>query len=73
MSGRLVEEEHRRVDEQRPRDDEPLPLSAREPTTLLPDERVQPVGKRARPSRRAARVAERLDELVVGRVRAARA
>ena len=69
---RLVEEEHRRVREQRPRDDEPLALAAGEPPSLLADERVQPVRERRDPVGEP-RTPQGVDELVVGRVRVGRA
>ncbi len=64
---RLVEEEHRRVREKGSRDDEPLPLAAGEPPSLLPHERVQPLRKRLDPVGEP-RTPQGVDELVVGRI-----
>ena len=72
VRGRLVEEEHRRVGEQRARERQPLSLTAREPPAVLADERVEPVRQRLDPVVEP-RPAERLLELVVGRAAAARA
>ncbi len=59
MGGRLVEHEDRRAGEQRPRDDEALPLAAGELASLLADERVQPVGEALDPVPDAGRAGAR--------------
>ena len=69
VGGRLVEDEHRRVREQRPGDDEALTLTAGELRSLLAHERVEPVGERRDPVGEP-RTPKRVVELVVGRVRA---
>ena len=66
MGGRLVEHQHRRVAQQRTREHEPLPLSAGQARTLLPDERLQPKRQRLDPLREANTLQHR-DQLVVGR------
>ena len=45
--GRLVEDQQRRLAQQRPRQRDPLPLPAREPDAALADDRVVAVGKLA--------------------------
>ena len=67
MRGRLVEDEHRRIGEERPRDDEALALAAGELRSLLPDERVEAVRERLDPVVEP-RTAQRVEELAVGRV-----
>ncbi len=68
VCGRLVEDQHRRVGEQRPRDDETLALAARELRALLPDVRVEAVRERLDP-RVEASTAQRVVKLVVRRIR----
>ncbi len=68
MCGRLVEDQHRRVGEQRSRDDETLALAARELCALLPDVRVEAVRERLDPCVEAS-TAQRVVKLVVRRIR----
>src|SRR5262245_48924656 len=49
MRGRLVQDQDRGIREQRPRDRQPLALTAREPVAFLADRRVQPLGQRVDP------------------------
>ena len=67
MRGRLVQEEHGRVGEQRAGEHQALALAAGELRPLLADERVEPVGERGDPVAEP-RAAERSSELGVGRL-----
>ena len=63
MGRRLIEDEHRRVREQRTRDDDPLPLSPGQLATALADPRVDAVGEPLDPVP-DPRAAQRLRELM---------
>ena len=67
MGRRLVEHEHRRIREKRPRDDESLPLTAGELQSLFSDERVEAGRKRLDPVVEPG-TAQGIEELAVGRV-----
>ena len=58
-SGRVVEQEDRRIEQQRPSDRQPLPLSAGKIRALLADQRVVAVGELADEFVAAAMVAAR--------------
>ncbi len=72
VRGRLVEEEHRSVREQRSCDDEALALTAGELRSLLADERVEPVRQRFDPVVET-RPAQSVDEFARRSLRAERA
>ena len=69
MRGRLVEHEHRRGGEERPGDDQALPLPAGELAALVADERIPAVREAAYPVQ-DARLPKRVLDLVVRSVRA---
>ena len=71
VGGRLVEHEHRRAREQRPREDDPLPLPAGQLATCLADERVERRRGAADPVP-DPRAAQRVLDLVIGRIAAGR-
>ena len=61
--GRVVEDEDARVDEQRPRDGDPLALPARQRDAALADDRVVPVGELEDELVRLCGACRRLDRL----------
>src|SRR5438093_1386124 len=65
MRRRLVEHENGSIDEERPREDEALALTAGEAGAFLADERVEPARKRAYPVGQP-RLSQRVEELRVG-------
>ena len=71
MGGRLVEDEHRRIREQRAGDRQALALAAGELAALLADERLQPVGQRRDPVVEPG-APKRVVQLVLRRLRAGR-